>query len=133
VLRFHLILMQIRIRIRILDPHWKKNGWTIQKWGNFYNLFFSKVQSWVIGVKKFFLQFLVDILPLGSGSVDPHIFADPDPGSQNLGDPTDPDPKRWKNIIFGTAFNLSFFKDWDWRTKKLKYFLIVNFTTGLTG
>ena len=31
-------------------------------------------------------------MPLGSGSVDPHIFADPDPGSQNLADPTDPDP-----------------------------------------
>ena len=40
------------------------------------------------------LQFLVDILPLGSGYVDPHIFADPDSGSQNLGDPTDPDPKH---------------------------------------
>ena len=40
----------------------------------------------------FFLQFLVDILPLGSGFVDPHIFADPDSGSQNLADPTDPDP-----------------------------------------
>ena len=26
-----------------------------------------------------FLQFLVDIMPLGSRSVDPHIFADPDP------------------------------------------------------
>jgi len=39
---------------------------------------------------------LVDILPLGSGSVDPHIFAglDPDPGKQNLADPTDPDPKH---------------------------------------
>ena len=48
-------------------------------------------------IKFFFLQFLVDILPLGSGSVDPHIFADPDPGSQNLADPTDPDPdpKHW--------------------------------------
>jgi len=36
---------------------------------------------------------LVDILPLGSGSMDPHIFADlnPDPGSQNL---ADPDPKH---------------------------------------
>jgi len=44
--------------------------------------------------KDFFLQFLVDILSLGSGSVDPHIFADPDPGSQNLADPTDPDPKH---------------------------------------
>ena len=42
--------------------------------------------------KYFFLQFLVDILPLGFGSVDPHIFADPDPRSQNLADPTDPDP-----------------------------------------
>ena len=36
---------------------------------------------------------LIDILPLGSGSVDPHIFADPDPDpeSQNLLDPTDLD------------------------------------------
>ena len=46
--------------------------------------------------KFFLLQFLVNILPLGSGSVDPHIFADPDPdpGSQNLADPTYPDPKH---------------------------------------
>ena len=29
-----------------------------------------------------------------SKSVDPHIFADPDPGSQNLADPTDPNPKH---------------------------------------
>ena len=42
--------------------------------------------------KKVFLQCLVDILPLGSGSVDPYIFADPDPGSKNL---ADPDPKHW--------------------------------------
>ena len=42
-----------------------------------------------------FLQFLVDILSLESGSVDSHIFADPDPGSQNLVDPTDPDPKHF--------------------------------------
>ena len=53
---------------------------------------FSIVQIWGLRVKFVFLQFLVDILPLGSGSVDPHIFADPDPGSQNLADPTDPDP-----------------------------------------
>ena len=40
---------------------------------------FSKVQIWDFGVKKiFFMQFLVDILSLGSGSVNPHIFADPD-------------------------------------------------------
>jgi len=45
---------------------------------------FLKVQICVLGVKKFFLILLVDILPLGSGSVDPHIFSDPDPGSQNL-------------------------------------------------
>ena len=44
------------------------------------------------------MQFLVDILPLGSG--DPHIFAGPDPGSQNLTDPSDshPDPKHWTQI-----------------------------------
>ena len=41
------------------------------------------------------MQFLVDILPFGPGSVDPHIFAEPDPGSQNLADPMDPDPKHW--------------------------------------
>ena len=52
---------------------------------------FSIVQIWVLGVNIFLLQFLVDMLPLGSGSVDPHIFADPDPGSQNL---TDPDLKH---------------------------------------
>ena len=43
-----------------------------------------------LGVKRF-VQFLVDILPLGSGSVDPHIFADPDPGRQNI-KPTDANP-----------------------------------------
>ena len=48
-------------------------------------------------INVFFLQFLVDFLPLGSGSVDPHIFVDPEPGSQNLADPTDPDPKHWYN------------------------------------
>ena len=47
------------------------------------------VQIWGLRV-NIFLQLLVDILPLGSGSVDPHIFADPDPGSQNH-----PDPKYW--------------------------------------
>ena len=113
VLRIHYILM----RIRILNPHWKKMDpdpghfltdllnfltknnfqilylfffayfypkawWTIQKWGNFYNLSFSKV-LWVLGIKKFFLQLLGDILPL-----------DPDSWSQNLADPTDPDPKH---------------------------------------
>ena len=55
---------------------------------------FSIAQTWVLRVKFIFLQFLVDILPLGSGFVDPHIFADPDPGSQNLADPTDSDPKH---------------------------------------
>ena len=55
---------------------------------------FSIVQIWVLRVRILLLQFLVDILPLGSGSVNPHIFADPDPGRQNLADPTDPDPKH---------------------------------------
>ena len=59
---------------------------------------FLIVQTWVLRVKFIFLQFLVDILPLGSGSVDPHIFADLDPGSQNLADPTDPDSKHWFRI-----------------------------------
>ena len=41
---------------------------------------FSTIQIWVLRVKKFFLiNFLVDILPLGSWSVDLHIFVAPDP------------------------------------------------------
>ena len=66
-----------------------------------------KVQIWFLGEKKFFFHFLVNILPLGS--VDPHIFADPDPGSQNLADPTDPDPKHCsKSFIYqiGTLKNI---------------------------
>ena len=85
MLRIHLILM------RILDPHWKK-------WIRI------RIQIQVISVRFtdliffsliFILKlFLVDILPLGSE--DPHIFSDPDPDpeSQNLADPTDPDPKQ---------------------------------------
>ena len=56
------------------------------------------------------MQFLVDILPLGSGSLDPHIFADPDPGSQNLADPKDPDPKHWRLGYLkslGTVFKIT--------------------------
>ena len=65
----------------------------------FFKSLFLIVQIWVLREKKFLLQFLVDILPLGSESVDPHIFADPDPGSQNLADPTDPDPKHWDKLF----------------------------------
>ena len=36
-----------------------------------------------IFIANFFLQFLVDIEP-GYISVDPHIYSDPDPGSQML-------------------------------------------------
>ena len=62
----------------------------------------------------FFLQLLVDILPLGSGSVDPHIFADPDPnpGSQNLADPMDPDldpdpdPTHCSKIYIPELYNM---------------------------
>ena len=49
--------------------------------------------------KKVFLSFLVDILPLGSGSVDPHIFAGPDPGSQNVADPMDFSNKIDKTML----------------------------------
>ena len=33
--------------------------------------------------------------------MDPHIIADlnPDPGSQNLADPMDPDPKHWDKLF----------------------------------
>ena len=61
----------------------------------FKSSLFSIVQIWVLRVTFFFMQFLVNTLPLRSGSMDPHIFADPDPGTENLADPTDPDPKHW--------------------------------------
>ena len=70
----------------------------------------SKVQIWVLGVNSFFLQFLVvNILPLGSGSVNLHIFANPDPKSQNL---EDPDPKHckvtWRALCTKLRFNIQF-------------------------
>ena len=55
---------------------------------------FSKVQIYGLGVKQFFLQFLVDINPLDPDP-DPQKYADP--GSQNLADPTD--PKHWTKAI----------------------------------
>ena len=45
-----------------------------QKSGNFYNFSFSTIQIWGLRVKRFSLQFLIDIFPLGIESVDPHIF-----------------------------------------------------------
>ena len=118
VLRIHLILMRIRtgkkwVRIQVISLRFTeflstKNNFQI--FVLFISLIFilkldeplrneeifiiSKIQSWVLGVIKLFLQFLVDILPLVFGSVDPHIFADPEPGSQNLADPTDADSKH---------------------------------------
>ena len=33
--------------------------------------------------------------------MDPHNFAEPDPGSQKLVDPTDPDPKHRQKLSWG--------------------------------
>jgi len=76
-----------------------KTWWPIQKSGI---SLFSIVQIWGLRVKKSFsLQFLADIMPLGSWYVDLYIFADPDldPGSQNLADPTNPDPDPYHCFI----------------------------------
>ena len=54
---------------------------------SFDNLCFLNSSDLGFKKKKIFSSFLVDILPL-----DPHIFADP--VSQNVADPTDPDPKN---------------------------------------
>ena len=65
---------------------------------------FNKLSILDLGLKEkyFLLQFFVDILILGSGSVDPHIFANsnPDPGTRNVADPMDPDPdpEHWSNV-----------------------------------
>ena len=70
------------MRIRILNLHWIIS-------------FFLTANILVLRAEDFSLAFLVDILPLGSGSVDPHNFLDSDPGSRNVLDPKDPDPKPW--------------------------------------
>ena len=36
----------------------------------------------------------MNIFLFGSGTIDPHMFADPDPGSQNVADPNGPDSKH---------------------------------------
>ena len=38
--------------------------------------------------------------------MDPHIFPDPDPGSQNVANLTDPDPKHCFWIMFLPRFKL---------------------------
>ena len=43
---------------------------------------------------------MVDIL---AGSVDQHIFADPDLGSQNDANPTDSDPMHWLELSLFTT------------------------------
>ena len=60
----------------------------------FYNLSFFKSSDFGFRSKKvFFCSFWLIFYPLDP---DPYIFADPDPdqGSQNLADPTDPDAKH---------------------------------------
>ena len=32
--------------------------------------------------------------------MDPHFFADPDPGSQTVMNPTDPDPTHWFKLTY---------------------------------
>ena len=107
VLRIHVILM----RIRILNPHWKKiypdaghffkiywiffyqkiifnfycfiffvnfypkTWWPIQKWGNFYCFIFFKSSGLGFMSEKVFFSVFCWFFTLGSGSVDPHIFA----------------------------------------------------------
>ena len=53
-----------------------KTWWIIQKSGNFYNLSF-----------------------FNSSYLGFEWILDPDPESQNLADPTDPDPKHWKLLL----------------------------------
>ena len=65
-------------------------------------------QYFRFGFWEYFFQSLVDILPFGSGFVDPHTIADldPDPGRQYLPDLTDPDPKYWKKHYIFTKYIL---------------------------
>ena len=82
---------------------------------------FWKVKDFGFRRKKCFLQFLVDILPLESWSMDPHIFAK---GSQNLADPMDPDPdpKHCRQHIYYRNSVKSTLKQNKIKNCKRKYF-----------
>ena len=76
VLRIHLILMRILIRsgkkwirIRTISLY-DKTWWNHSEIKKYFKSLFSIVQIWVLRVNIF----LVDILPFGSRSVDPHIL-----------------------------------------------------------
>ena len=66
-------------------------------WESFPSFFRSKQKKYVKILRRFLFVALVDILPIGSGSMDPHIFADPDQGSQNVMDLS----KRFLFAVFG--------------------------------
>ena len=111
----------MRIRIQILDPYWKKwiriqeaKMWRIHriqvmninfqiflvfanKFSYFFHLFLCNNLINHPEIRTFLIIFavLVDILRL-----DPHIFADPDPGSQNVAD-----PMNFSNKIYKTMLN----------------------------
>ena len=51
----------------------------------------STVQVRVLRAKVFFCGFIFRFFDPDPWTMDPHIFADPDPGSQYDADPTDPD------------------------------------------
>ena len=68
---------------------------------------------------------MVDILHFGSGSLDPHIFAYPDPGSQNLAVPTDPDHKHCFKLLTHTP-EITFL---DWREnghQEVNYYIVID-------
>ena len=130
--------MRMQIRIGVLDLHWKK-WILIQvmiislRLTDFFELqiicllfslifmqkldkpfrdqeiFISLFEKLIFWFWEYFFTVFGWYFSLGSGSVDPHIFATPDPGSQNL---ADPDPKHWFK---------SDFQDWDhfWYLRKI--------------
>jgi len=56
----------------------------------------SEIMKFVLSFKfrfGFWVNKFFDMLPLRSGSVDPHSFADPDQRNQNL---ANPDPKHFR-------------------------------------
>ena len=72
--------------------------WTNQKSGNFYNLHFYNFHFFNSLELTFLFSIWLIFYPL-----DPHIVADPDPGSLNLADPTNPDPKHFQYCL--TLYN----------------------------
>ena len=102
VIRIHFIFKRIQfmnISLRFTDFLIKRRIITLVSYFCMliFELFRCKKEQFRFELELlFFIYKSCLIFCLLDPDLDPHIFADPDPGSQNVADPMDPDPKHWR-------------------------------------